>query len=136
MLCQRSHWSQWPVNFEACFPIFLLLGFELRFLSFSVVLSPFSFWDLGFVVSHLGLGLRRHSTNNSKGELKYTKGDAGGYSVSKERRRQKSEGTMRVVRRKVKGRRAGARWVAGGLRQIYSFEWTGGFHSAPSGADF
>ena len=33
---------------------------------------------------------------------------------------------MRVVRRKVKGRRAGARWVAGGLRQIYSFEWTGG----------
>ena len=40
------------------------------------------------------------------------------------------EGTMRVVRRKVKGRRVGARWVAGGLRQIYSFEWTGGFHSA------
>ena len=33
---------------------------------------------------------------------------------------------MRVVRRKVKGRRAGARWVAGGLGHIYSFEWTGG----------
>ena len=48
----------------------------------------------------------------------------------KKARRQKFEGTMRVARRKVKGRRAGARWVAGGLRQIYSFEWTGGFHSA------